>query len=291
MTDQELANQLFPQEHHGSNAAASLLTGTALEASSNGQVLILVDGATGGSVDAGVLLPTTLSVAAGESVIITLYGAEGHGKKAIVTGRVGESSGGDPTLPGRVATLESKTNEIVDLVNRRGYVRLYSWTGTGALASCTASFWYNRLTGEVIVPVRVAGTPGSGWHGIGSGVPATLRPGALASTPYPDTAQVLVTQNTSIYASSSGGVGFYTSYGGNMNDQGYICYLVNADLNYSSTISTVTSSIQPITISRAYAARVALGDGLDVTSEEFEKTARFYNEAYDVIFPSDEEER
>ena len=112
MTDQELANQLFSQPKRGSNAAASLLTGTALEASLNGQVLVSVDGAIGGSVDAGILLPTMLSVAAGENVIITLYGQEGRGKKAIVSGRVGETPGGDPTLPGRVATLENEMTSV-----------------------------------------------------------------------------------------------------------------------------------------------------------------------------------
>lgn len=112
MTDQELANQLFSQPIKGSNAAASLLTGTALEPSLNGQVLVSVDGAIGGSVDAGILLPTMLSVAAGENVIITLYGKEGRGKKAIVSGRVGETPGGDPTLPGRVATLENEMTSV-----------------------------------------------------------------------------------------------------------------------------------------------------------------------------------
>lgn len=112
MTDQELAHQLFSQPIKGSNASASLLTGTALEASSNGQVLVMVDGAIGGSVDAGILLPTMLSVAAGENIIITLYGQEGRGKKAIVSGRVGETPGGDPTLPGRVATLENQMTSV-----------------------------------------------------------------------------------------------------------------------------------------------------------------------------------
>lgn len=112
MTDQELAHQLFSQPIKGSNAAASLLTGTALEDSLNGQVLVSVDGAIGGSVDAGILLPTMLSVAAGENVIITLYGQEGRGKKAIVSGRVGETPGGDPTLPRRVATLENEMTSV-----------------------------------------------------------------------------------------------------------------------------------------------------------------------------------
>lgn len=121
MTDQELANQLFSRPKQGSNASASLLTGTAIEASSDGQVLVSVDGAIGGSVDAGILLPTMLSVAAGESVIITLYGQEGRGKKAIVSGRVGETPGSDPTLPGRVAALENDMtaaqNDITNLGN------------------------------------------------------------------------------------------------------------------------------------------------------------------------------
>ena len=67
-------------------------------------------------------------------------------------------------------------------------------------------------------------------------------------------------------------------------------YLVAADLNYTSTTSTVSSSISPLTVTRAYAARVALGDGLDVTSDEFEKTAAIYDEAYDVIFGDDTSE-
>lgn len=308
MTEQELATQIFPASRATSISSASIITATATADSSDGQVSVTIDGAQVSGANASLIVPTTLSVAAGDTVLLTLYGEDGHGKKAFVSGRVGESGGGgDPTIPGRVSTLESemdtaqsdiataqsditttknKVNEVINVVNRRGFVRLYYWSGL--IASCVASLWYNRTTGEVIVPIRIAGTPGAGWHAIGTGIPAALRPGALASTSAPNYAQMMISTPIQVYVSSAGGVGLNSSYGGESNDQGYLVYLVNADLNYTSTVSTVSSSIQPLTVTRAYAARVALGDGLDVTSDEFEKTARYYDEAYDVIFGPDD---
>ena len=174
MTDQELAHQLFPQEHHGSSAAASLLTGTALAASSNGQVLILVDGATGGSVDAGVLLPTTLSVVAGENVIITLYGVDGHGKKAIVTGKVGESSGGGDisALENRVSVLEGEYSSLSSTVAgqtssisaiQSEITRMQAFWSHHHLSSFSDA---NQLTGPGIWKVdAISGTVRSRWSG------------------------------------------------------------------------------------------------------------------------------
>ena len=142
MTDQELANQLFSQPTKGSNSSASLLTGTALENSSNGRVLVLVDGAVGGSVDAGILLPTLLTINAGDSVVITLYGQDGKGKKALVSGRVGETPGGDiSALEQRLTEDETKiTNLQVTVSSLSGTV-----TNQGNRISTLESDWGNYI--------------------------------------------------------------------------------------------------------------------------------------------------
>lgn len=307
MTEQELASQLFPRQDDVSESC-SIITGTALSASSDGQVTVRIDGVQSGGAETGVVLPTTIGVAAGQSVIITLYGQRGQGKKGFVSGIVGGGGGGDPTLPGRVSTLEdemdsaqasisthaTKINELVTALNRRGFLRLYFFSGTG---NSKASLWYCPMTGQVVVGIHMNGTWAAGYSAFNSGsaIPSALRPLNGLSTAYPTEAKMGVWQGsnpTMIYSGNDGMLGGWHSSSGSVNDGGFITYLVKADMNYTSTISTVSSSIQPLTITRAYAARVALGDGLDVTSDEFEQTADAYAEAYDVIFgPDTSEER
>lgn len=300
MTEQELATQIFPASRSTSISSASVITAVAAADSSDGSVSVTIDGAQVGGANTKIVVPTTLSVAEGETVLLTLYGEDGHGKKAYVSGKVGESGGGgDPSLPGRVSTLESemdavqsdiaaeksKINELVEVMNRRGFIRLYSWTATASLAT----FWYNRMTGQVIVCCSVNGTPGAGWHDVGTGIPYALGPAGLSSTRMSQVRQA-TSQSTFFYITDSGHVGFYTQMSGSITEPSVMTYLVAADLSYTSTVSTVSSSISPLTVTRAYAARVALGDGLDVTSDEFEKTAAIYDEAYDVIFGDDTSE-
>lgn len=311
MTEQELAKQLFTHEQELSSSAASIMTGTALGDSSDGNVRIQVDGAQVGGDNQGIILPTTTPVSSGQKVVITLYGRSGGGKKGMVTGIVGGSGGGGgdiSQLEARVSALESdmttaqsdistlkstatthtsKINELVTVANKRGFIRLYTWTGTGTMSSCKASFWYQPMSGLVVVPVYVSGTPGTGWLSIGSGIPTALRPGQLTGATDVNYAQAMFSQSIGGYVSGGGYVGVRSSYSGATTERGYVVYLTNADENYTSTISTVSSSISPLTITRAYAARVALGDGLDVQSDEFEKTAPIYDEAYSVIFGDD----
>lgn len=114
MTDIELAKQLFAgTSSETSTANASIITGTALASSNAGKVLVLVNGAQGSQINRGVLLPCTFSVAAGDTVIITLYGEDGHGKKGFVSGKIGEGGGGDISgLENRVTTLEGEVSSL-----------------------------------------------------------------------------------------------------------------------------------------------------------------------------------
>lgn len=191
------------------------------------------------------------------------------------------------TAQSDIRTHASKINELVSVENRRGFERLYTWTGTGALSSCKASLWYQPLSGLVVVPIYISGTPGTGWLSIGSGIPSALRPGQLTGASDVNYAQTMFSQSIGGYVSGGGYVGIRSSYSGSTTERGYLVYLAKGDQLYTSTVSTVSSSISPLTITRAYAARVALGDGLDVQSEEFEKTAEIYSDAYDVIFGDD----
>lgn len=148
MTDIELAKQLFSsQSSETSKANASILTGTALSNSSDGKVLVLVNGAQGNQINRGVTLPCTFSVSAGETVIITLYGRDGNGKKGFVSGRIGEGGGGGDIsqLEQRVTTLEGEVVELDgDLTTLTGDVSTLS--GTVSTLSGTVSTLSSNLT-------------------------------------------------------------------------------------------------------------------------------------------------
>lgn len=87
MTDQELARALF-QQRPTSMASASLLIGRVMSVEADGSVIVDVGGATIGDPGAGVAMSTTVACADGDTVVITLYGRDGRGKKGIVTGVV-----------------------------------------------------------------------------------------------------------------------------------------------------------------------------------------------------------
>ena len=147
MTDIELARQLFSsQSSETSKANASILTGTALANSADGKVLVLVNGAQGNQINRGVTLPCTFSVSAGETVIITLYGTDGKGKKGFVSGRIGEGGGGGDIsqLEQRVTTLEGEVVELDgDLTTLSGDVS----TLTGTVSTLSSNL--TSLTARV----------------------------------------------------------------------------------------------------------------------------------------------
>lgn len=156
MTDIELAKQLFSsQSSETSKANASILTGTALSNSSDGKVLVLVNGAQGNQINRGVTLPCTFSVSAGETVIITLYGTDGKGKKGFVSGRIGEGGGGGDIsqLEQRVTTLEGEVVELDgDLTTLTGDVSTLSGN-VSTISSDIAS-----------LTTRVTNCERWGWH-------------------------------------------------------------------------------------------------------------------------------
>lgn len=305
MTEQELATQIFPASRSTSISSASVITAVAAADSSDGSVSVTIDGAQVGGANTKIVVPTTLSVAAGETVLLTLYGEDGHGKKAYVSGKVGESGGGgDPTLPGRVSTLESemdavqsdvaaektKINELVTLANSRGFERLYYWTAGG---QSRTGIWYQKASGLCFLSQYVDGywAAGNTYFNSSSPLPQDLRPGNFGGMVADVHGMVRAAGNSMMFLVQSNGlIGAQAQVAGNKYDSGTLVWLAKADLNYTSTISTVDSSISPLTVTRAYAARVALGDGLDVTSDEFERTAPIYDEAYDVIFGDDTSE-
>jgi hypothetical protein len=180
MTDIELAKQLFSsQSSETSKANASILTGTALSNSADGKVLVLVNGAQGNQINRGVTLPCTFSVSAGETVIITLYGQDGKGKKGFVSGRIGESGGGGDIsqLEQRVTTLEGEVVELDgDLTTLTGDVSTLSGTvstlsGTVSTINSRWGFWDvgtlkagSQLTGRGIWKfMNIGGTVLSHW--------------------------------------------------------------------------------------------------------------------------------
>lgn len=183
MTDIELAKQLFAgTASETSTANASIITGTALASSNAGKVLVLVNGAQGSQINRGVLLPCTFSVSAGDTVIITLYGEDGHGKKGFVSGKIGEGGGGDisqleqrvttlegevSTLDGNVSTLSSSLASLTTRVancERWGYYfnlgTLSSWTQVKGLGIYTFA-----SIGGAILSKWQGGNPGD-YHAI-----------------------------------------------------------------------------------------------------------------------------
>lgn len=303
MTEQEIANRLFGVDTSGSATSQSLLSGVAVEASSGGQVKVKIDGAQIGIGEQdSVLLDTTCVVAAGQRVTITLFGRDGQGKKAFVSGVVGGgSSGGDisaleqrvSTLEGdvssiqnRLTTDETKINEVISTINDFKWKRLYLWTLSG---SSRASLWYRRASGEVLVAVNIQGNMNSGWnwYNTGAALPSDLRP-----TAFPGSSSLVSVRNTIwanplilICSGDDGRISAYMQNSGSSSEGGTISYLVQPGLNYSSTVWT-GPDISQLSLTRALAARVALGDGL-AEQQDLEKDEAALNEAYDIIFGDD----
>lgn len=308
MTEQEIANKLFGTGTSGSATSQSLISGVAVEASSGGQVKVQIDGAQIGIGDQdSVLLDTTCSVAAGQRVTITLFGRDGQGKKAFVSGVVGGGGGGGggdideleqrmdaaesaisdlqsstSALSTRLSTDESKINEVIGVINDFKWQRLYLWTLAGY---SRASLWYRKATGEVLVAVNINGSMNSGWnwYNTGAALPADLRP-----TAFP-TAALISARNTIwanplilICSGDDGRVSAYMQNAGTSSEGGTISYLVQPGLNYSSTTWT-GPDISQLSLTRALAARIALGDGL-AEQQDLEKDEAAYNEAFDIIF-------
>lgn len=293
MTEQEIANRLFGAGTSGSATSQSLLSGVAVEASSGGQVKVQIDGAQIGIGEQdSVLLDTTCSVSAGQRVVITLFGRDGQGKKAFVSGIVGGGSGGDisslaqrvSTLETRLSTDESKINEIISTINDLKWRRLYLWTLSG---SSRASFWYKRATGEVLVAISINGNMNSGWNWFNSSaLPTDLRPGAFPTAALYDARNVIWANPQILVASGSDGhVSSYMQNAGTSSEGGTVSYLVQPGLNYSST-TWIGPNISQLSLTRALAARVALGDGL-AQQQDLEKDETTLNEAYNIIFGDD----
>ena len=303
MTEQEIANRLFGVDTSGSATSQSLLSGVAVEASSGGQVKVKIDGAQIGIGEQdSVLLDTTCVVAAGQRVTITLFGRDGQGKKAFVSGVVGGGSGGGDisaleqrvsTLEGDVSSLQSrlttdetKINEVISTINDFKWKRLYLWTLSG---SSRASLWYRRASGEVLVAVNIQGNMNSGWnwYNTGAALPSDLRP-----TAFPGSSSLVSARNTIwanplilICSGDDGRISAYMQNSGSSSEGGTISYLVQPGLNYSSTVWT-GPDISQLSLTRALAARVALGDGL-AEQQDLEKDESALNEAYNIIFGDD----
>lgn len=303
MTEQEIANAMF-SDRGGSTTSQSLLSGLALGDSANGKVLVAIDGARigGGSDDEGVLLDTTCAVSSGQRVVISAYGPESQGKKVFVSGVVGGGTGGGDisaleqrvsTLEGDVSSLQSrlttdetKINEVISTINDFKWRRLYLWTLSG---SSRASLWYRKATGEVLVAINIQGTMNSGWnwYNTGAALPSDLRP-----TAFPGSSALVNARNT-IWANplillcsgDDGRISAYMQNSGSSSEGGTISYLVQPGLNYSSTVWT-GPDISQLSLTRALAARVALGDGL-AQQQDLEKDEAALNEAYSIIFGDD----
>lgn len=303
MTEQEIANRLFGVDTSGSATSQSLLSGVAVEASSGGQVKVKIDGAQIGIGEQdSVLLDTTCVVAAGQRVTITLFGRDGQGKKAFVSGVVGGGSGGGDisaleqrvsTLEGDVSSLqirlttdETKINEVISTINDFKWKRLYLWTLSG---SSRASLWYRRASGEVLVAVNIQGNMNSGWnwYNTGAALPSDLRPTAFPGSSALISARSTIWANPLILICSGddGRISAYMQNSGSSSEGGTISYLVQPGLNYSSTVWT-GPDISQLSLTRALAARVSLGDGL-AEQQDLEKDEAALNEAYNIIFGDD----
>lgn len=114
MTESDIAKLLF-QEPDTARTATSIATGIALADSSGGRVRVQIDGTQVGG-ESGVMLDTTRSISAGDRVIITCYGRQ-KGRRAFVSGVLGESEGGGGDLENRVSTLESEVSDISGIVS------------------------------------------------------------------------------------------------------------------------------------------------------------------------------
>lgn len=190
---------------------------------------------------------------------------------------------GDITaLQTRLGTDESKINEVIGVINDFKWQRLYLWTLSGY---SRASLWYRKATGEVLVAVNINGSMNSGWnwYNTGAALPADLRP-----TAFP-TAALISARNTIwanplilICSGDDGRVSAYMQNSGTSSEGGTISYLVQPGLNYSSTTWT-GPDISQLSLTRALAARIALGDGL-AEQQDLEKDEAAYNEAFDIIF-------
>lgn len=185
-------------------------------------------------------------------------------------------------LQTRLSTNESKINEVIGVINDFKWQRLYLWTLSGY---SRASLWYRKATGEVLVAVNINGNMNSGWnrYNTGAALPADLRP-----TAFP-TAALISARNTIwanplilICSGDDGRVSAYMQNSGSSSEGGTISYLVQPGLNYSSTTWT-GPDISQLSLTRALAARIALGDGL-AEQQDLEKDEAAYNEAFDIIF-------
>lgn len=185
-------------------------------------------------------------------------------------------------LQTRLSTDESKINEVIGVLNDFKWQRLYLWTLAGY---SRASLWYRKATGEVLVAVNINGSMNSGWnwYNTGAALPADLRP-----TAFPTAA--LVSARNTIWANplilicsgDDGRVSAYLQNSGTSSEGGTISYLVQPGLNYSSTTWT-GPDISQLSLTRALAARIALGDGL-AEQQDLEKDEAAYNKAFDIIF-------
>lgn len=304
MTEQEIANALFGQETPGSSTAQSLLSGTALADSSGGQVLVQIDGAQVGlGEDQSVLLDTTCAVTAGQRVTITLFGRDGSGKKAFVSGVVGGGSGGGDisALEQRMTNAENdidaletkesddrtKINEVIDAVNAMKWYRIYYFTVSGTSHGC--GLWYQPSSGLVYIGMNINGSWSTGWNYYNStAIPSDLRPSSPPYQPALHDARNVIwsTPRILLCSGSDGKLSVNLESGGTSNEAGTLLYMVKPNLTYTSIYYT-GPDITKLAMTRALAARVALGDGLDWTPEELERDVDTLNEAYDVIFGDD----
>lgn len=300
MTEQEIANAMFA-DRGGSTTSQSLLSGLALGDSANGKVLVAIDGARigGGSDDEGVLLDTTCTVSSGQRVVISAYGPEGNGKKVFVSGVVGGGSGGGDisALETRVSTLEdketedrTKINEIITAVNNLKWYRVYYFTVSGT--NHGASLWYQPGTGFVYCSFEINGLFSTGWNYYNStAIPSDLRPSNTPYNPKLHDARNVIwsTPRILLCSGSDGKLSVNLESGGTSNEAGSILYLCKPGLSYSSSY-WVGPDITQLSLTRALAARVVLGDGLDIQQDELENTPGLVDaldDAYDVIFGQD----
>lgn len=304
MTEQEIANMLFAGQPESSATSQSLLSGVAVSDSARGTVQVKIDGAQVGTGDQeSVLLDTTCAVSAGQRVTITLFGRDGSGKKAFVSGVVGGGSGGGDisALEQRMTNAENdidaletkesddrtKINELIDAVNATKWYRIYYFTVSGKNHAC--GLWYQPSSGLVYIGMEVNGQWNTGWNYYNStALPADLRPSSPPYQPALHDARNVIwsTPRILLCSGADGKLSVNLESGGTSNEAGTLLYMVKPNLSYTSIYYTGPDIVK-LSMTRALAARVALGDGLDWTPEELERDVDTLNEAYDIIFGDD----
>lgn len=266
MTDAELAMQIFGPIQSESNSV-SITTGIASAASSAGSVDVTLDAAQGGSETAPLSLPTLASIQPGDSVVIALYGPQGHGKKGLVLGRVGETPLSSDLSFQRVRFYQSATNSQIH-----------------------ASFFYQRLTGLVVAIFQTEGQHSSGFVYLNDSnpLPADLRPNALGTSGanrlgvvcWPKTGN-----NNSLMAhiTGQGLVGFWSEQTSTQGCGATMSYFVQPGLSYVSSVTPGT-----LTLQKAMAAAAILGDDQSDDTKII-KNQDAYAAAYDILTGTESE--